>query len=88
MMRNATRKEVLLAISMSQLTRRGHILFMPVGKNYVRTLRRLRGLGFISSTGKDYYELTEKGLNQLKLYNSEVKFKAMDDEIDGFVDAI
>lgn len=87
-MRKATKKEVLLAISMSQFMKRNHIEFMPVGKSFTRTLDQVRSLGLVEPADKGRYRLTEKGVNELKIHNLTVTFKSIDDEIDGFVDAL
>ena len=84
----ATIKEVLVAIAMSELNRKNHIFFMPVGKKFTNTLTRVRSKKLVEPDGKDGYKLTVKGVNRLKKYNEKYSMVNQDKAIDDFIDSL
>lgn len=83
----ATKLEVLLAVAMSELHQTTHVIFMPVGKEFTRMLTHLRAAKLIEPKTENYYTVTEKGYRYIKK-KQVTKFRALDAEIDKFVDAL
>ena len=83
--RNITKKEMLLAIAMSELMQTTHVHYIPPYTNYTTMLKNLSTLGFVEVLNESFYKLSVKGTNYLKKKNVAV-LRDVDKAIDEFVD--
>ena len=85
--RQVTKRELLLAIAMSSLYRKSHVLFLPPNTNYLSTLRILQNKKYIEPVGESFYGVTKKGFNFIKRQDI-TGIKSLDNEIDKWVDKL
>jgi len=85
--REITKKEMMLAIMMSQYYEKTHVLFIPPKTNYTRMLGILRSQKYIEPKGLSNYKFTEKGAKWLLRQNTD-RFKKADQEIDNFINSL
>lgn len=81
----ATTLEVLLAIAMSGYYQTTHVHYMPIGKQYTKTLMRLRGESYVVPMGENFYTLTKKGRDYITRQNI-TECSKVDSKIDEFID--
>ncbi len=85
--RNITKKEMLLAIAMSQYHGKTHVHFIPPKTNFVGMLKTLRSQKYLEPLGLSNYRLTVKGRNYLIKCDSDIHLKA-DSEVDRFIEQL
>jgi len=87
MNRQITKKELLLAIAMSEYYEVTHVHYIPAGTNYTKFLKVMRAQGFIEPMVTQFYKLTKKGKDYL-IRNGDPQFAKADAEIDKFIDGL
>ena len=87
MNRGITKKEMLLAIAMSEYYGKSLVHFIPPKTSYITMLKAMRSLKFVEYTNEfqKHYKLTEKGRKYL-LRQDVSRFRDADIMVDKFVD--
>jgi len=87
MNRSITKKEMVLAIAMSEFYTTTHVHYIPVGANYTDMLKALVFKKVIEPKGVNFYKLTKSGWKYLKKQGVN-HFRDADKAIDAFVDEL
>lgn len=84
-----TKKDMVIAIALSEFHKKSHVMFIEKGFNYRKMLLKVRSLGYCEPVSKESlngYVLTEKGWNYLATQSIEGFTFDMEKEVADFID--
>ena len=87
MNRNITKKEMLLAIAMSEYYQITHVHYIPPATSFRFMLKTLVSTKLIEPMTKEFYKLTKKGRNYILRQDIE-QFKDVDSKVDNFIKSL
>lgn len=85
--RNITKKEMLLAVAMSEYYQVTHVHYIPPRVNFTKMLLKMRNQKLVEPNGLSNYKLTEKGRNYIRRQDIE-QFSHVDRVVDNFIDSL